>query len=563
MMMRAAPLALLLSGLTCFPAAASAQLAAAPFCPFMNWARAYDPGFPAGALSVQPTADGGFIVAGLAGFTSPFAFNAYVARLDGAGEILWQKGFDGESLGAEARQTRDGGFVVAASIFLDGYYAFVVRLDRLGNVERQRVYQGPGWTEAYDIRETANGGLVVAGTTQPGTVQRGYDAWILKLDAAGNPLWQRIYGGPEDDGADAIRPIPDGGFLVAGTTNSFGAGGADAWLLALDSDGIIKWQKAYGGAGNDSASSLLLTEDGGFLVTGHTSSFGLEGGEPWAIRLEPSGDVVWQMAYAGGAGKIYGAAPAADGGFVLAGRTEALGVDGGADVWVFKIDASGGLLWQRSYGGLPDYFDLGAGIGPTADGGSIIAGETSLSIGFEPVDAKPLLLKLDALGRIDKTCSITRETGAKSVTTTAVATAGGATALLAGVQVRVPILDGAAAGARTIELCAGLFPPGEVSAPGSTGPLLFGDDRTLQWEPAAGSGACTFNLYRGAVTGLSVGGYGECLAPDLPANTATDAAAPAAGGAWFYLVTGENVAGEGPSGNDSGGVPRPNPLPCP
>ena len=120
---------------------------------------------------------------------------------------------------------------------------------------------------ANSIQQTADGGFIVAGSTSSSGAG-GSDAWILKLNADGAVAWQKTYGGSNDDRADSIQQTADGGFIVAGSTSSFGAGGSDAWVLKLNADGAVAWQKTYGGSNDDRADSIRQAADGGLHRSG-------------------------------------------------------------------------------------------------------------------------------------------------------------------------------------------------------------------------------------------------------------------------------------------------------
>src|SRR5262249_49744603 len=125
------------------------------------------------------------------------------------------------------------------------------------------------------------------------------DLWVLKLDAIGNAVWQKSYGGSASDGAGAVRQTPDGGYVVAGYTRSYGAGQFDAWGIKLDADGNVTWQKTDGGTGFDFASDVQPTADGGYIVAGSTTSFGAGSDDAWVLKLDANGNVIWQKTYGG------------------------------------------------------------------------------------------------------------------------------------------------------------------------------------------------------------------------------------------------------------------------
>ncbi len=207
-----------------------------------------------------------------------------------------------------------------------------------------------------------------------------YDVWILKLDANGNVVWQKTYGGADYDHAYSIQQTSDGGYIVAGETWSSWSFGAerngDAWVLKLDANGNVQWQKRYGGADSDIASFIQQTSDGGYIVAGRTDYFGAGDFDfdVWVLKLDANGNVQWQKRY-GGPGWDWASSiqQTSDGGYIVAGYTDSFGA-GYFDVWVLKLDASGNVQWAKTYGGA-DY-DHANSIQQTSDGGYIVAGET-------------------------------------------------------------------------------------------------------------------------------------------------------------------------------------------
>ena len=145
-------------------------------------------------------------------------------------------------------------------------------------------------SEANDVRVTSDGGFIVAGYTRSfGAL--GKDVWILKLNSDGEISWQKIYGGAQDDYATGIRQTSDGGYVVSADTDSYGFGSGDIWALRLSSDGVIEWQTAFGGTSTEDSSSVHLKPDGGYFVVGSTTAFGPCGRNFWVLSLPPDGQL--------------------------------------------------------------------------------------------------------------------------------------------------------------------------------------------------------------------------------------------------------------------------------
>jgi predicted secreted protein len=364
-----------------------------------SWSRTYGGTSDDEARAIVPTSDGGYVVAGITQSFGAGSRDVWVLKLDGSGNVQWQKTYGGPGADAafDMARTSDGDYVVAGqtqSFGAGGNDVWVLKLDSSGNVQWQKTYGGTNeeWARAI---VPSDGGYVVAGAA--GSVG-GQDAWVLKLDGSGNVVWQKIYGGAKFDWAGEVIRTSDGGYLVAGATQSFGAGGYDAWVLKLDGSGNVQWQKTYGGPRNDYAYALSLTLDGGYLVAGATESFGAGSYDVWVLKLDGSGDVVWQKTYGGG-GTNWDVAsaivPTADGGYVVAGRTGSFGA-GGDDVWVLKLDGSGNVQWEKTYGGPGD--DAAFDMALTSDGGYAVTGRT-LSFGAGQSDVWVLKLETDGTMR--------------------------------------------------------------------------------------------------------------------------------------------------------------------
>jgi predicted secreted protein len=291
-------------------------------------------------------------------------------------EAGWFKtyGGTGNDSASFIQQTPDGGYIMAGdttSFGAGNRDIWLLKLDGEGSATWQKTYGGTGREWIESIQQTPDGGYIVAGHT-PSFGAGGGDAWIIKLDGSGNVTWQRTYGGTALDFAGSIRQTSDEGYIVAGYTESFGAGERDGWLFKLDGDGNVSWQKTYGGTGNDYAGSVLQTSDG-YIVVGQTESFGAGGGDAWIMKLNVSGNVAWQKTYGGtGYDSAWSVLQTSDG-YIVAGDTESFGA-GGRDAWLMKLDGSGNVTWQKTYGGAK--YDSNFSIQKIQDGGYIMVGST-------------------------------------------------------------------------------------------------------------------------------------------------------------------------------------------
>jgi hypothetical protein len=235
----------------------------------------------------------------------------------------------------------------------------------------RQTYGGAGDDEAASVQQTYEGGYIVVGTTN--SLGAGMtDIWLLRVDERGERVWDKTFGGSADDRGRSVRQTYDGTFVIAGSTNSKGAGGSDAWLIKTDLDGNVIWDRTFGGPGSDDAVAVRQTFDGGFVVAGVTCSDGAGDENVWLIRTDASGNPVWSRTY-GSAGSDVAASvrQTSDRGYVIVGTTDSYG-SGGKDIWLVKTDSFGDVLWTKTFGGIEDDY-AGSGI-ETPEGGYAIVG---------------------------------------------------------------------------------------------------------------------------------------------------------------------------------------------
>jgi hypothetical protein len=215
------------------------------------------------------------------------------------------------------------------------------------------------------------------------------DVYVIRTNGSGDTLWTRAFGGSGIDCGNSVVPVADGGCLVAAWTMSFGSGPSDMYVIRLDPAGETLWTRVYGGSQYDYAHPACQCRDGSFIIAGWTNSFGAGSYDMYVVKVNPSGDTVWTRTY-GGTQEDYalGVAATADSGCVIAGFSSSFGV-GGYDVYLVRIDASGDTLWTRTYGSSSS--DWGYSIAPTTDGGYISAAGRAGS-------SQAWLLKTDAFG---------------------------------------------------------------------------------------------------------------------------------------------------------------------
>jgi PGF-CTERM protein len=308
------------------------------------------------------------------------ATGAVAGAAGDAPDEQWNETFGGPSAseGQAAVGTGDGGVVVAGyATTADGDTDVQVqKVDSSGSRVWNHSYGGTGDEYAHAIATTDDGGYVVAGWTRPAGLHQGTDVWLAKLDGSGSLVWNRTYGGAASERAYSVLETADGGYALAGWTNSSGAGARDVRLRKVDSSGSTVFARTYGGAGADEGQALVQTADGGFAVAGWTNSSGSGGDDMWLVRTSNSGAKQWSETYGGSAGEgayRHGLVQTADGGFALAGWTETYSI-GFDDMWLVKVDATGTEQWNETYG--RSLNDVATSVVQTADGGYTLAGYT-------------------------------------------------------------------------------------------------------------------------------------------------------------------------------------------
>ncbi len=358
------------------------------------------------AYSVQQTSDGGYIVAGWTWSFSVGYYDFFLIKTDANGNIQWAKTY-GETNNDRAysvQQTSDGGYIVAGYTwsFSVGYYdIFLIKTDANGNIQWAKTYGGASFDWVTSVQQTSDGGYIVAGSTWSFGAGNG-DIFLIKTDANGNIIWAKTYGGTFGEYARSVQQTSDGGYIVAGFTSSFGAGNGDIFLIKTDANGNIQWSKTYGGASFDSATSVQQTSDGGYIVAGYTQSFGAGNGDIFLIKTDANGNIIWAKTYGGASYDLATSVQqTSDGGYIVAGSTESFGA-GSWDIFLIKTDANGNIQWAKTYGGI--YRDSATSVQQTSDGGYIVAGYTD-SFGAGGRDI--FLIKTDANGNIGS-CSIVR-----------------------------------------------------------------------------------------------------------------------------------------------------------
>lgn len=359
--------------------------------------------------------------------------------------IQWENTYMGNSSDyvKSMKQNADGGFILGSysnsgiggdkSQFSKGVGDYwLIKTDALGNKLWDKTIGGNSLDVIASILNTTDGGYLVGGYSSSAIsgdkseASRGsYDYWIVKLDASGNKIWDKTYGGSLFDNLTTMDKTMDGGYILGGYSNS-GIGGEksqinkglnDYWILRINGSGAILWEKSFGGSGEENLESVIQTTDGGFLLGGHSASgisgdkteMNKGGGDYWIIKLDSSGNMLWDRTIGGnGSDRLYSIAQLPDGNCILGGQSlsnaggdKSQNSKGSSDFWIVKVDGSGNKIWDKTIGGTSSEFF--AAMDLTSDNGIILGGYSISNSGLDKSENNKgvedyWVVKLDAAG---------------------------------------------------------------------------------------------------------------------------------------------------------------------
>ena len=387
------------------------------------------------AQAIIKTTDGGFAILGYTGSTNgDISTKAkeendyWLLKFDENSNLQWNKTYGGskDDIGQSLAQTSDGGFILTGySMSSDGdasnnegfHDNWILKLDAQGNLEWETSYGFSGHDHSYDILEASQGGyfftgfLDITSARADGNTEKGNsftshgvgEFWGTKIDEEGTVQWRGYFGGTNNDRAHGVVQTKDGGFVMAGFTESDDFdisntnGSYDFWVVKVDSFGNLIWEKSFGGEGIEVSYDIAKTSDNGFVVVGNTFSTNgdilLNHGESdmWMIKLDEEGNLIWEQTYGGSQFDLAQAVvQSKDGGFLITGNTKSDDKDsslnnGENDIWLVKTNAFGDLVWEKSFGG--SGLDFGFDLLENTDGSILIVGESS-STDFGSISSK-------------------------------------------------------------------------------------------------------------------------------------------------------------------------------
>jgi len=331
------------------------------------------------AYSVQKTSDGGYITTGKTLSFGAGDFDVFLLKVDSNGVEQWNKTFGWTNMDEAwaVQQTTDGGYIIIGNTFLTSVGpagVLLIKTDGNGTKQWDKIWWRGSWDTAECGEQTIDGGYIIAGWTNWNSAGGG-DVLLLKTDANGNEQWFRTFGGPADnEQARSVHQTADGGYIIVGFTNGFGAGNLDMWLIKTDITGSLQWSKTFGGINEELALSGQQTADGGYIITGYTKTFGAGEGDVWLIKTDTNGNELWNKTFGGLLNdEGYSVRQTLDGGYIITGYTESYG-KGSSDVWLIKTDTMGDEQWNETLGGPNE--DLGWSVTQSTDKGYLIAGYT-------------------------------------------------------------------------------------------------------------------------------------------------------------------------------------------
>ena len=312
--------------------------------------------------------------------------------------------------GRIVKQTDDGGYIVTGGVKeSNDYDVYLIKTDADGNEQWSQTYGGTEGDEGVCVQQTSDGGYIISASTKSFGNGLG-DVYLIKTDADGNEQWSQTYGGTENDGGWGVQQTSDGGYIISASTNSFGNGGYDYWLIKTDLNGDSIWTQTYGGTSSEYAGVIQQTSDGGYVVVGGGD---MDDEGAWLIKTDINGDSVWTQTCTAGSW-VRCVQQTSDAGYVLGGTTSSYPED--PEYYLIKINENGEEQWYQTYGEDcyedpvnldTDYcLDWGFWVEQTSDGGYIMSGikeDITEMSQFGEDRIRVQLIKTDSEGNVTST----------------------------------------------------------------------------------------------------------------------------------------------------------------
>lgn len=359
------------------------------------------------AVSVVQAADGNYLIFGTTRSTdgdltgrSGNDSDYWLLKISKTGEIIWSKTYGGSDDESAARitKTNDGGFLLAGyTTSFDGDVSgnegfqdyWIVKVDSAGNLQWDKNFGFAGSDQAYKAFQTSDGGYFITGffdvsasggagndiqnetgnDSQRGVLHGVGEFWGIKLDANGTKQWRRYFGGTNNDRSYDAHETADGGFLMTGTSESVDfdkidpKGSYDYWAVRLTATGNLIWTKSFGGAEIDNSYASIIASDGNYIMVGDSRSTDQDVTDPrgnadaWLVKFDDNGNKIWQKSFGGSQfDTAHSIVQRSNGDYILSGHSRSNDGDlitnnGYNDAWIFAVDESGTLKFQKSIGG--------------------------------------------------------------------------------------------------------------------------------------------------------------------------------------------------------------------
>ena len=324
--------------------------------------------------------DGGYLIAGNTSLLGDNYSNALLIKIDHTGKEMWKRDYTFSSVDRlnMVKELQDGSLVAAGFTMSSTNYSkdiFVIKTDAQGNLEWQRSYGDAQDETANSIDISIDGGFIISGEVI--NENTGFSlCYLIKIDNEGELDWSNTFGGSQNDNGLSVISTSDAGFAITGMTRSLGDSNGDVWLIKVNSNGEMEWERTYGGDDTEYGRTIQQTVDGGYIIIGQTESFGLGYNDAYLIKTDSQGNEIWSQTF-GGQGTDQGrqVVNTLDEGYLISGYTDSFGTLGGFNFWLVKANSLGELEWQRFYGEQGD--DRGLSGIQTSDGGYAIAGYTN------------------------------------------------------------------------------------------------------------------------------------------------------------------------------------------
>jgi hypothetical protein len=364
-----------------------------PYCgiPKEEWNKTFGGKYHDYAYSVLQTVDEGYIIVGYTDTNS--TGDIWLIKTDENGNEQWNQTFNGiggMDYGKDIMQTSDGGYIISGVItsmpgppFYDMIDGWLIKTDENGNEQWNQTFGGSDSEHFYSVQQTDDGGYILTGDTRSFGAGKN-NLWLLKTDDKGNEQWNKTFGESHSGCGREIQITSDGGYIITGEIWSYGEGRSDVWLLKVDKNGNMQWNKTFGGSRNDKGYSLKITNNNGFILAGCTGSTFEHDYDLWLIKTDESGNEEWNQTF-GGENDDGGDSVelTIDGGYIITGYTESFGA-GEKDVWLIKTDENGIKSWSKTFGG--EDYDEAHSVLQTSDEGFILTGITnSYGVGFDDI----------------------------------------------------------------------------------------------------------------------------------------------------------------------------------